>query len=73
MRTILDESREPLQSAIHSGTTELKAQINTMQKFHPFFRPIPTKNVSEDLTRDALGFMDFTMRKFDLNISTIWV
>lgn len=70
MRMILDESRVTLQSATHSLTTVLALLIDPIKKIHRGLRPMPTRNVSDDLSRDALGFMGFTMRKLALNMST---
>jgi len=34
---------------------------------------MPTKKVSEDLSREALGLMGLTTLKVSLNIFTIWL
>ena len=70
MRMILDESRVPPHSSVHSETTVFGALIDPIEKIHRLLSPIPTKNVSDDLSREALGLMGFTTRKLALNMST---
>lgn len=73
MRMILDESRARLSAAIHCEPTVFRLLIDGVEKNHQLLRPIPTKNVSDDLSRDDFGFMGFTTRKLALNMSTSWV
>ena len=70
MRMILDESREALQRATHSAAAVLGPLIDPMKKIHRLLSPIPTRNVSDDLSREALGLIGFTTRKLALNMST---
>ena len=37
------------------------------------FSCLPNKNISEDLARDALGFLEATVLKTFLKDSTIWL
>jgi hypothetical protein len=83
MGMILDESSPPLQGAIPSETPVFRGFKTVIGKFNHFrpaspsgqalLRPMPTRKVSADLSREALGLMGFTTRKFALNISTNWL
>jgi hypothetical protein len=37
------------------------------------FNPVPTRKVSDDLSRDALGLRGFTERKVSLKSLTSWL
>lgn len=76
MGTILEESSPPLRDAISSVERDFSPILNTGAKtprHYWLFSPIPTKNVSEDLSREDLGLIGLTTRNDFLNISTNWL
>lgn len=76
MGTILEESSPPLHDAISSVERDFRLFLGTGDKTprrYRLFSPIPTKNVSDDLSREDLGLIGLTTRNDFLNISTSWL
>lgn len=80
MGTILDESRGGALCPIHSERpvfatkrSHAPRHMGRMAHAHTDFRPMPTRKVSADLSRDALGLIGLHTLKFALKASTNWL